>query len=440
MTFPKFLALVVVLGLATDSRADDWPQWMGAKRDDVWRETGIVQAFPQKGLPVKWRAPVGLGYSGPAVAGGKVYLLDYEQESGKVTNSPGGRDRLQGSERVLCLDANTGKLLWTHAYERPYNISYASGPRCTPTVEGGKVYTLGAEGNLLCLDADKGNVIWQKDLTKEYKFETPVWGFSAHPLVDGDLLYCVVGGQGSVAVAFDKNSGREVWRALSAPEPGYCPPMMIEHGGKKQLIIFHPEAVNSLDPMTGKVHWSVPIMPSYSMSIAPPRLLGDHLFTSAYNNAAVMLQLDATKPDPTVTWRGKVQMAVYCSNSPAFLMGNEIYGCDSQTGALMAVQIADGKRLWETVEPTSGKPRARYGTAYLVQHQDRFFLFNEQGDLILAQLSPAGYKELGRIHVLEPTNNTFGRPVVWSHPAFAMKCLFARNDRELVCVNLAAGE
>jgi hypothetical protein len=117
-----------------------------------------------------------------------------------------------------------------------------------------------------------------------------------------------------------------------------------------------------------------------------------------------------------------------------------IYGCDVNSGALMGVRLKDGERIWQTVAPTLGEGarRGRYGTAFLVKHEDRFFLFNETGDLILAQLSPEGYREIDRFHVLEPTSNTFGRPVVWSHPAFANKCLFARNDKEIVCVNLAA--
>jgi outer membrane protein assembly factor BamB len=130
------------------ARGDDWPQWMGPARDGVWRETGLVKAIPATGLPVKWRADVKGGYSGPAVADGRVYLMDYERREGEVANAPNDRTALAGQERVLCLDATTGQLLWKHSYDCPYAISYASGPRCTPTVADGKVYTLGAEGNL----------------------------------------------------------------------------------------------------------------------------------------------------------------------------------------------------------------------------------------------------------------------------------------------------
>ena len=132
---------------------DDWPQWMGPRRDGVWRESGLVATIPAGGLPVKWRVPVKGGYSGPAVADGRVYLTDYDRPAGPLGNAPNDRTQLAGRERVLCVDAATGDLLWEHAYDCRYGISYAAGPRCTPTVADGKVYSLGAEGNLVCLDA-----------------------------------------------------------------------------------------------------------------------------------------------------------------------------------------------------------------------------------------------------------------------------------------------
>jgi hypothetical protein len=433
-TLPLFLALLA------PSLADDWPQWLGPNRDAVWRETGIVERFPAEGLEVKWRAPVALGYAGPAVAQGKVYVMDYLRQAGQFKNNPGARERLEGKERVLCLDARSGKLLWKHEYDRRYNLSYPGGPRCTPTVVGGKVYALGAEGNLWCLDAEDGRVIWSVDFVRDYGAQTAFWGASAHPLVDGDLIYCLVGGEGTVAVAFHKDTGAEAWRALSASEQGYCPPTMIEHAGTRQLLIWHADSVNSLDPRSGAVHWSVPLKPRFGMAITMPRKRGPHLLVTGYG-AAALLKLDDARPGADVVWRGQPKTAVYCATSTPFLEAGMIYGCDIETGALMGVRMEDGQRLWETLEPTTGgRRRARYGTAFLVKHADRFFLFNERGDLILARLSPQGYEEISRFHVLEPTNRTFGRPVVWSHPAFADQCVFARNDEELVCVGVAAGE
>jgi len=420
--------------------ASDWPQWMGPQRDGVWRETGIVDRFPDDGLEVKWRTPVAYGYAGPAVAGGKVYVADYVKQSGDITNNPGKRDKLEGTERVLCLDAQTGKQVWKHEQRRTYYMSYPGGPRCTPLVDGDRVYTLGAEGNLVCLNAEDGQVVWSKDYKQDYGAKTPIWGFSAHPLVDGDTLYCLVGGPGSIAVAFDKNTGRELWKAMDASEPGYCGPRMIEHAGTKQLLVWHPVSVNGVDPATGKVFWSVPLKPNYGMSIIAPRKLGDYLYASAFGNAA-MMKLASDKPGAEVLWKGAAKSALYSATAPPHLEDGVIYGADVQTGALIAARMTDGKRLWETMQPTTGgERRGRYGTAYLVKHEDRYFVFSEQGDLMIAKLSPAGYEELDRFHVLEPTNKVFGRQLVWSHPAFAQKCMFARNDKELVCVSLAAGE
>jgi outer membrane protein assembly factor BamB len=430
-------ALAASLCLALPARGDDWPQWLGPQRDGVWRETGILDKFPEGGPAVKWRAKVHGGYAGPAVAGGRVFVTDYVT-TGDQTPNPTGRNRLDGTERVLCFAAADGKLLWKHEYDCPYNLSYPAGPRATPAEDGGKVYTLGAEGNLLCLDAARGTVLWSRALKKDYKVATPMWGFAGQPLVDGQKLICLVGGAGSVVVAFDKDTGKELWRSLAAREPGYGAPTLIEAGGKRQLVVWHAESINGLDPETGKVYWSVPLEPNYGMAIAMPRQRGDYLFASGIMGKAVLLKLAADRPAAEEVWRGTGTTALYCVNSTPFLEGNYLYGVD-QPGQLRCVKLATGERVWETFAPTTGSRTANAGTAFLVKNGDRFFLANEKGDLIIARLSPKGYEEVSRAHLLEPTGTAFGRPVVWSHPAFAGRCVFARNDKELVCVSLAAG-
>ena len=437
MRFALFI-LLVFCTFSSLTSADDWPQWLGPDRASEWREKGIVEAFPDEGLKVKWRTPVGLGYSGPAVAGGKVFLMDYVPRSGTVSNSPGGRVRIEGEERVLCFDAADGRLLWKHAYDQPYRLSYPSGPRCTTTVENGRVYALGAEGTLSCLEAETGKLLWQRQLTDDYGTTSPIWGFAAHPLIDGDLLYTLAGGEGSLVVALDKNTGKEVWRSLSARSQGYCPPTMITLAGKKQLVIWHPESINGLDPVTGKLKWSIPLEPDYDMSIAAPRLVENKLFASGIGQVGVLLELDPENETAEVLWRGKAKEALYSVNATPYVENDMIYGVDGRSGALVGAQLADGKRLWSTNAPTSGtERRERQATAFLVKHQERFFLFSETGDLILARLTREGYEELGRFHVLEPTGECFGRAVVWNHPAFAEQCMFVRNDEELVCVDLA---
>ncbi len=438
--------LVIALGWFAVCVAcgDDWPQWLGPQRDGVWRETGILGKFPAGGPTVRWRAPLGGGYAGPAVADGRVFVTDRVLPEGTSNpENPFKRDPVIGKERVLCFNEADGKPLWTHAYECTYTISYPAGPRTTPVVAGGKVFALGAEGHLCCLDAATGKELWSRELKKDFGIKSPVWGFAGHPLLDGQRLICLVGGDGSTVVAFDKDSGKELWRALSAKEPGYCPPMIYETGGRRQLIVWHPESLNSLDPETGKLHWSEPFASRFGLSLAAPRKLGDLLFITAFYNGPMMMKLDAVKPAATVLWRGASSNErdtdkLHSLMSTPFLEDGHIYGVCSY-GQLRCLRADTGERVWESLVPAgaANEKNRRWANAFIVKNGDRFFLYNEKGNLIIAKLSPRGYEEISRAHLLEPTSVAGGRKIVWSHPAFANRCVFVRNDKEIVCVSLA---
>jgi len=428
--------LACVAAAGSVGNAADWPQWMGPERNGIWNEKGVVRSIPEDGLPVKWRLPIAGGYAGPAVANGKVYVCDYVARSGDLQYNAGAVDKRTGKERVLCVDSRTGEIVWSHEYDCNYEVSFGNGPRVTPTVDGDRVYTIGAMGHLFCFNAATGEIIWQRQVASDYGTKAPYWGVSAHPLVDGDKLICLVGGEGSAVVAFDKNTGKELWKSLSAADPGYCPPTIVEAGGARQLVIWLPETINGLNPETGEVYWSQPLKPDYNMSIMSPRKEGNYLFASGIGNVGALFELATDKPDAKVVWRGKSNTALYAANSTPIIEDGVIYGCDCRPGALRAVRLEDGERLWETYSPTTGGRRAGHGTAFLVKNSDLYYLFSETGDLVLAKLSPEKYEEVGRFHVLEPTSDAFGRSVVWSHPAFANRHLFARNDKELVCVSL----
>ncbi len=424
------------------SHAADWPQWLGPRRDSVWTETGILDKFPTNGPVVRWRAKVGGGFSGPAVANGRVYLMDRQLAGGaKNPSDPFARgSSIPGTERVLCLNEADGTVSWHHDYDCPYTISYASGPRATPTVSGGKVYALGAEGQLHCLDAMTGKLVWSRDFKTEFGISTPVWGFAGHPLVDGGRLICLVGGDGSTAVAFDKETGKELWRSLTAKEPGYCPPTMIEVGGKPQVVIWHPESVNGLDPDTGKLLWSVPSTVRSGLTIPTPRQVGNRLFITSFYDGSLMLDLNGKQPE--VIWRSKKSSekdtdglhAIMCT---PFVEAECLYGVCSY-GQLRCLKVTSGDRVWESLTAATNGQETRWGNAFIVKNGGRFFLFNEKGDIIIARLTPGGYEEISRAHLIDPTNSDPGRPVVWSHPAFANRCIFARNDLEIVCASLAA--
>ena len=454
----SFAFLVAASGMI---HAEDWPQWLGPNRVGEWKETGLVDTFPAGGPKVLWRAKAGTGYAGPAVANGKVIVPGWEMAPGEKLGGVFSRTKVAGTEFVTCFDEKTGQQLWQHRYSAPYSISYAAGPRCTPTIDGERVYTLGAMGDLLCLDVAKGTVIWSKNFVTDYESPVPLWGFAAHPLVDGDKLICLAGGSDNrLVVAFDKKTGKELWTSLSCPgDFGYCPPVIYEFGGKRQLIIWHSRAVAGLDPETGKKLWDVPFEVKAALTAPMPRKAGDNLFITSFYNGSLLLKVGASGAE--VVWKSSArgerpdQTTDLSSIMPTpVLKDGYVYGVCSY-GQLRCLELATGKRIWDTMEATRGhltpeRVRAnpepsttqpwieRWANAFLIpMGGDRFVLFNEQGELILADLTPKGYTERSRTVLIPPTNKMSGRAVVWMHPAFANKCVFARNDEELICVSLA---
>jgi outer membrane protein assembly factor BamB len=427
--------------------ADDWPQWLGPQRDGVWRETGIVDAFPAGGPVIRWRVPVGAGYSSPSVTGGKVFVLDRHVSQGapKPANAF-ARLTIPGIERVLCLDEATGDTLWAQEYPCDYTMSYNAGPRAAPLVDGALLYTFGAEGDLQCRQVSDGKLVWQKHLGGQH---TPMWGFAASPLVEGEMLIAIGADSAGTVIASNKLTGEQLWTALPAKEPGYSSPIVIEAGGVRQLIVWSPQALSSLDPRTGKVYWSEPFTSQAGMSIATPQRGGDLLFISAFYNGAMMMRLSADAPTAKQVWKigGKSERktealhAVMCT--PDFA-GDYIYGVCSY-GQLRCLKTATGERVWETLAATGtsqGEP-ARWANAFITpvgDDRERAFLFNEKGDLILAKLTPTAYQEVSRAHLLDPTNLDPGRAVVWCQPAYANRCIYVRNDKELVCASLAKQE
>jgi outer membrane protein assembly factor BamB len=429
----SLLALVCCGSLTTE----DWPQWRGARRDGVYRETGIVDKLPEK-LRYRWRKKIGAGYAGPAVAAGRVYVMD------GVTESDGGRPT---GERVLCLDAKNGDTIWTHGYScERYTVQYASGPRVTPTVDGDRVYTLGTMGDLHCLRVSDGKVLWTKNFVREFDTKINVWGMSAAPVVDGDRLIALVGGKpGACVVAMDKITGKEIWRGLEIDDPGYAPLTIVDAGGERQVLVWTPKFIASLDSATGRQNWQQPCSVNAGLTIvAPIHLPGEgRLFVSSFYNGSIMLSLGKDSSAPQVLWRGKSDSEIKTDGlhalmcTPSFRDGL-FYGVGSY-GQLRCVDSNTGERVWESLEATG---KGRWWNAFLVPHRndkdDRYFICNEQGELIIAQLDRKGYHELSRAHLIEPTGAEQGRKLVWSHPAFANRAVYARNDKEIVCADLAA--
>lgn len=419
---------LLATGLAAS--AADWPEWRGVGRTGVWREDGILQGFPEGGLDVLWRTPIRAGYAGPAVAAGRVFVTDYAD----------------GVERLLALDQASGETLWTAEWTADYTgLDYGSGPRATPTVDGDLVFSLGAVGELRCVRARSGETVWRTDFQKHLGAELPPWGFAAAPVVDGDRLYAVAAARpGGKVVAFDKRTGRELWRALSSEDsgPGYSQPRVIEVAGRKQLLVWHAGAVTGLDPDNGELLWEQPFKIRMETPIATPAWAEPYLFVSAFFGGSRLLRLTADGAEQ-VWAREELNVArtegLHVLMSAPILDGDYVYGLSSN-GELRCLRLSDGERVWESQAVTV--ERARNASAFFVRHEDRYFINNDRGELIIARLSPAGYEEIDRVKLIEPTSKPGARreleAVHWSHPAYAGRSVFVRNDREIRSASLAA--
>ena len=430
-TFRYAGALIVLAVSASGAKAEDWAQWRGPGRDGVWNETGIIDAFPADKLTPVWRAEIGAGYSGPTIADGRVYVTDRLVKPKQV-------------ERVHCFDARTGKSLWTHTYDCPYRgVQYDAGPRASVTIREGLAYALGTMGHFFCFDAVTGEVRWQYDLNDRYKIRMPVWGISAAPLIEDDLIILQIGGEGDhCLVAFDRKSGEPAWHALE-DNASYSAPIVIDQAGQRVLVVYTGDNVVGLNPKNGTVHWKHPF-PATQMviGIAAPVLHRNHLFMSNFFDGSLLLKLGEKDLTVTKVWQRageseKKTDGLHSIISTPYLDGDHIYGVDSY-GELRCLDLATGDRVWESLE---AGPKERWATIHFVKHHDKVWMFNEVGELIIAKLSPKGYEQISRAKLIEPTRDQLPSRrggVTWAHPAFADRHVFARNDKELVCVSLAA--
>jgi len=426
------LVIIIVILLNIQALAGDWPQWRGCNRDGVWREKGVVETFEDGQLPVLWRTEIANGYSGPTAANGRIYVTDRLTSPKEV-------------ERVHCFDAGTGEEIWSYAYECKYQkVGYPDGPRAAVTIDDGRAYSLGTTGNLFCFDAVKGSVLWSKNLKLEYEIRVPIWGISAAPLVEDNLVIIHAGGKDNAClIAFDKVSGQERWRTLNDPA-SYSAPIIIEQAGKRVLVCWTGASISGLAPSTGKVYWQHPFKPfRMVINIATPVFEDGYLFFSSFYDGSILLKAAPDKLAIEKVWQRKGASetntdSLHCCISTPIIQGDYIYGVDSH-GELRCLELQTGDRVWESLDAV---PKARWANIHMVRHEDKIWMFNERGELIICKLSPEGFHEISRAKIIEPTKGQLGQRdgVCWAHPAFAYKHVYIRNDRELLCIDLSIEE
>lgn len=418
----RVLAALGYTASSSPAMAADWPQWRGPNRDNIWSESIAPAIKGPWSLRIRWQAPVGFGFASPVVVGHRVFVLDLQL------------DRSASHERVHCFDDATGRTLWAYAYpvtppEWAFTPGQESGPNATPVVDGGRLYTLGWHGHLRCLDGDSGAVVWARDLARDHP-ESELRTTSS-PMIEGRLLILVIGGKpDACVVALDKGTGREVWRALREGA-GYSSPVILVAGGTRQLIVWTPESVSSLDPASGALYWRKPMAIPADMVVSSPVAFADRLLVGG-----IMFRLSAGKPDATLLWPEdpKPTRRVLSVTSTAHLSAGYLYSA-RLNGELVCLEADTGRQVWTTNTVTDLKPGA---SIHIAQVGDSVLLFTDRGELIHAQLAATGYRELARARLVTPTTPFAGRNVAWAPPAFANGHVFVRTSKELVCASLGA--
>jgi outer membrane protein assembly factor BamB len=404
MTTSRLLLAVALVVLAAGA---DWPQLHGPDRDQHSAETGLLPAFPKDGPPVVWQREVGEGFAGPVVARGRLVLFH----------------RAGNDEVVECLDALTGRPRWKDAITTDYRDGYGKGdgPRATPLIAGDRVFTLGPQGRLSCLDFDSGRRLWQKLLLKDYEVRPGFFGVGSTPIVEGDRLIVNVGGKdGAGIVAFDRDSGKEVWRATDHGA-SYSSPVVATLDGKRSLVFFTREGLAVLDPADGAVrhlkHWRSRL--DASVNAASPVIADGCIFlTACYGTGAVLLR--PGKGGLEEVWKGDDRLSCHFGTPVAhqgFLYGFD--GRQEQGTEFRCVELKTGKVRWS---------REGFGCGSLILAEGRLIVFSEGGDLVLVEATPEAYRERARAAVLKGP--------CWAPPALADGRLYARDQGRLVCWDL----
>ena len=392
----------------------DWPGWRGVDQAGTWQDVRLPEKLGPENVRKRWSVKIGGGYSGIAVKGKRVLTMD--------------RPLKQETERVLCFDAESGKPLWKWEYKAAYgDLDYDNGPRATPTVTEDAVYTLGATGLIHCLALSDGRKLWSLDCEARLKAKRPIWGHASSALVRGDLVYFHIGGRpDATLIALDRKSGSLRWRALS-DRPGYSTPLSVSMHGKPQLLAWTADNLASLSPESGEVLYKTAFKTSnFDVAIISPVPIGNSVFISGYWDGSAFFDIDK-ELRPKKTWTTK---ALNCLMATPLHHDGYLYALDKRDG-LLCLSLKDGSVIWSDGHRMTTKERNPHASmVWGAKEKGLSVILNARGDLILARLSPKGYSERGRVHLID------GR-WIWSHPAFSGQDIFARSDKELLCVRVS---
>jgi outer membrane protein assembly factor BamB len=420
------LAFMIISGILAGAPAlrADWTQWGGPNRNFIVEATGLAERWPEAGPRVIWSRPLGTGHSAIVAADGRLFTM-YRVGNGRTRGGP-----WDAEESVVALDALTGKTIWEHKYaSKVEDFSFGAGPHSTPLVVGDRLFTFGTNKQLHAFDTRTGKVLWSHDLVKEFNAPTllirPVvkTGYGCSPIAFRDTIICSVGGPGQSVMAFRQRDGAVVWKSGNFLT-SEAAPILIEVGGKPQLVVFGGGTVNGLDPATGSVLWSHPHDPGNDLNCGTPLWGADNILfvSSAYKAGSRAIRL-VQKGDATATEELWFTNRVRFMFLSAIRLGEYVYGTTGDFGPafLTALHVKTGEAKWQ---------HRGFGRASLLHADGKAIILDEDGDLALANLGPEGVTILSQAKVFETTS--------WTVPTLVGTTLYARDREKIVALDLGA--
>ncbi len=391
-------AIALTLSVQATLYAADWPRFRGPNADGLSPEMAINREWQQRPPKVLWQVPLGdSGYAGPSVSGGKLYIVDH-----------------QGDQDVVrALDLNSGDEVWRYPY-KDATKEYEGFSRCTPVVDGDKVYTLSRLGTLVCLYAATGKALWWRNIIADFGGRLPQWQMAVSPLIDGNRLIVCPGGHKAV-VALNKSTGGVLWMGGGSDPSGYATPVLATIGGKRQYVIFTGKSLIGVATNSGAVLWRFPWTTRFDVNAAAPIVIGNTvLITSGYDHGGALVDINGKRA--TARWKNKEFQSKF--STPLLYQGHAYV--TTERGFLICLDVATGQVRWR-------QPGFEWGGGVGVG--DTLIVQNGRGgDVVMVRFSPESYQEVGRVRPLS------GRS--WTAPIIAGGKLVVRNMQALACLDL----
>jgi outer membrane protein assembly factor BamB len=388
---------------AVEPAKNYWTNFRGPRRDGKYEEANISTNWPANGLPVVWKQPVGVGHASFVVADGKAYTIEQRRSQ----------------EVVAAYDMNNGRELWTQKWNAAYTDETGDGPRATPTWDAGRIYALGATGELRCLDANSGAVIWGKNILSDNQAKNLPWAMAASPLIVDDKVIVLPGGtSGKSVVAYNKNSGAPVWRVLNDTQ-AYVSPMLVELAGRRQIVVVSASRVVGLAPENGALLWEYPWNTDMGINVSQPVMVDRNRFfiSSGYGKGAALVEVKGSGNSFTAStvWENNNMKNKFNSS---VLHNGYVYGLDE--GILVCLDVNTGERKWKN---------GRYGYGQIILAGSHLIVTSDQGDVALVKATPDAYTEVARFTAVPGKT--------WNYPALAGGRLLVRNSTEMAAYDIS---